>query len=150
MPLSVDSQGNGHDPDRRAVIAIHDIQGAGHVSPLDNDTLTTSGIVTALRTGGTRRGFYIQDPVPDADEATSEGIFVNTGGSSTPASLVTVGDLVIVNGRVNEFRAGGATSANLTITGAHRSGHRIGDGRAAPASGNGDWQRRPHPADGHD
>src|SRR6185312_8890044 len=56
--------------------------------------------------------FWLQDPSPDASDATSEGIFVFT--SSTP--LVSVGDAVHVNARVQEFRPGGATSANLTTT----------------------------------
>src|SRR5947199_646931 len=68
-----------------------------------------NGIVTSKRSNG----FYMQDPNPDADPATSEGIFVFT--SSAPNS-VNVGDAVKVNGRVQEFRPGGASSANLTTT----------------------------------
>ena len=88
---------------------IHDIQGAGHRSPL-NGTLVKNvpGVVTAKRTNG----FYMQDPSADADPATSEGIFVFT--SSTPT--VSVGDAVSVRGTVQEFRPGGASSANLTVT----------------------------------
>ena len=54
--------------------AIHDIQGAAHRSPLAGAGRPTPGIVTAARTNG----FYLQDPSPDADDATSEGIFVFT------------------------------------------------------------------------
>src|ERR687884_1052426 len=91
-------------------VAIHDIQGAAHISPKNGQTVSNvSGIVTAKRTNG----FYMQDPNPDADPATSEGIFVFT--SSAPSS-VNVGDAVKVNGRVSEFRPGGSTSANLTTT----------------------------------
>ncbi len=89
---------------------IHDIQGAGHLS-LMNGTLVTNvnGIVTAKRTNG----FYMQDPLPDSSEATSEGIFVFT--SSAPA--VNVGDAVRVDGTVQEFRSGGASGlVNLTTT----------------------------------
>src|ERR671925_342717 len=68
-----------------------------------------NGIVTAKRSNG----FYMQDPNPDADPATSEGIFVFT--SSAPSS-VNVGDAVKVNGHVSEFRPGGSSSANLTTT----------------------------------
>ena len=64
-------------------------------------------VVTAKRSNG----YYMQDPNPDADEATSEGIFVFT--SSAPSS-VNVGDAVRVNGTVAEFRPGGASSTNLT------------------------------------
>src|ERR687884_1193560 len=91
-------------------VAIHDIQGASHVSPKAGQTVSNvNGIVTAKRTNG----FYMQDPSPDADPATSEGIFVFT--SSAPSS-VNVGDAVKVNGRVSEFRPGGASSTNLTTT----------------------------------
>ena len=89
--------------------AIHDIQGRGHISPLLNSTVSNvRGIVTAKRSNG----FYMQDPVPDTDDTTSEGIFVLT--SSTPT--VNVGDAVVVSGTVTEFRPGGTSSDNLSIT----------------------------------
>ena len=89
---------------------IRDLQGAGHLSPLAGQTVTNvPGIVTAARTNG----FFMQDPAPDSDPATSEAIFVFT--SATPA--VTVGDAVVVSGTVTEFRPGGADGTNnLTIT----------------------------------
>ena len=88
---------------------IHDIQGAAHRSPLTSQAVVrVPGIVTATRSNG----FYLQDPVPDADPATSEGIFVFT--SSAPA--VTVGSALLVSGTVTEFRPGGASSGNLTTT----------------------------------
>src|ERR671922_695317 len=91
-------------------VPIHDIQGAAHISPRAGQTVSNvNGIVTAKRSNG----FYVQDPNPDADPATSEGIFVFT--SSAPSS-VNVGDAVKVNGRVQEFRPGGSSSANLTTT----------------------------------
>ncbi len=87
---------------------IHDIQGASHLSPRSGQTVAgVRGVVTA-RTGG---GFWFQDPSPDAQQATSEGLFVFT--SSAPA--VAVGDLVQVSGRVSEFRPGGDAD-NLTTT----------------------------------
>src|ERR687883_582849 len=90
-------------------VAIHDIQGASHISPKNGQTVSNvSGIVTAKRTNG----FYMQDPNPDADPATSEGIFVFTSSAPT----VSVGDAVKVNARVSEFRPGGSSSANLTTT----------------------------------
>src|SRR5918911_635049 len=90
-------------------VAIHDIQGASHISPKNGQTVSNvSGIVTAKRTNG----FYMQDPNPDADPATSEGIFVFP--SSAPSA--NVGDAVKVNGHVSEFRPGGASTANLTTT----------------------------------
>jgi predicted extracellular nuclease len=88
---------------------IHDIQGTRHVSNLVNQRVSSvPGIVTALKSNG----FYLQDPNPDANDATSEGIFVFT---SSPPS-VAVGDSLLLNGSVSEFRPGGASSNNLTTT----------------------------------
>ncbi len=87
---------------------ISDIQGTAHRSPLEGQQVTdVPGIVTVIR----NNGFYLQDPNPDADDATSEGIFVFTG--STPT--VAVGDSVEVSGTVTEFRPGNNAN-NLTIT----------------------------------
>ncbi|MEH1825185.1 MAG: lamin tail domain-containing protein [Nostoc sp.] len=88
---------------------IHDIQAASHISPLNGQQVAdVAGIVTVLKSNG----FYLQDPNPDSDERTSEGIFVFTSSAPT----VQVGDSVLVGGTVSEFRPGGATSANLTTT----------------------------------
>jgi predicted extracellular nuclease len=57
------------------------------------------------------KGFWLQDPTPDANSATSEGIYVYVG--SAPGQLV--GDSVTVSGTVSEYRPGN-TSTNLTIT----------------------------------
>ena len=82
-------------------LRIHDIQGRQHLSPYRGSfALEVPGVVTARRFNG----FYFQDPQPDADERTSEGVFVFTG--STPPAAATVGAAVLVNGRVTEFRAG--------------------------------------------
>ncbi|HEX9505787.1 MAG TPA: Ig-like domain-containing protein, partial [Acidimicrobiia bacterium] len=89
---------------------IHDIQGASHISPLVGQTFgNVPGVVTAKRSNG----FNMQDPNPDADPATSEGIFVFT---STAPTSVSVGDAVRVRATVSEFRPGGAATANLTTT----------------------------------
>ena len=98
-------------------LRIHDIQGAAHLSPHEDDVVTrVPGIVTAVRTNG----FYLQDPNPDDSNATSEGVFVFTNSAPTVAK----GQSVEVSGRVAEFRAGceptcaESSSAydNLTIT----------------------------------
>lgn len=95
--------------------AIHTIQGATHISPLKGSTVTTRGIVTALDS----TGYYLQDPTPDSNDATSEAIFVFT--SSAPS--VKVGDDVQLTGTVSEFRSGcsgcapsSSAYANLTNT----------------------------------
>ncbi len=87
---------------------IRDIQGSAHISPLNGLTVTNvPGIVTAVRANG----FYMQDPSPDADDATSEGIFVFT--STTPPATAAVGNSVTVNGTVSEYRPG---TNGLTLT----------------------------------
>jgi len=92
-----------------AVVAIHDVQGPGHRSPLAGQ-VTTEGIVTAKASNG----FWVQDPNPDANDATSEGLFVF---GTTAAGLVAVGNSVRVRGTVAEFRPGGSGGlTNLTTT----------------------------------
>jgi len=90
-------------------VHIHDIQGASHISSMNGLTVFhLPGVVTAKRSNG----FYMQDPNPDGNDATSEGIFVFTSSGPT----VNVGDAVAVNGIVTEFRSGGSASTNLTTT----------------------------------
>ncbi|HEY3485839.1 MAG TPA: lamin tail domain-containing protein, partial [Ilumatobacteraceae bacterium] len=92
------------------VVAIHDIQGAAHRSPLVGQRVTTPpSVVTAVRRGTSGLGFWIQDLAPDGNDATSEGVFVFT--NTTPPS-VSVGDEVQVTGTVTEF----GSSPNLTLT----------------------------------
>ncbi len=91
------------EPPGEATIA--EIQGAGHISPFLAATVSTTGIVTALAGDG----FYIQDPVEDGDDATSEGIFVDS------SATVAVGDAVAVTGTVVEDITGTA-SDNLSVT----------------------------------
>ncbi|NNF33532.1 MAG: hypothetical protein HKN68_05460 [Saprospiraceae bacterium] len=80
------------------VLEIFEIQGSGLTSPYEGDLVTTvNNVVTALSTDG----FFIQTPSSrdDADESTSNGIFVFTGG----LPLFNVGDLVDVTGSIEEF-----------------------------------------------
>jgi predicted extracellular nuclease len=87
---------------------IHDIQGATHLSPYNGKAVSAiPGIVTAVAA----TGFYLQDPIPDADPATSEGIYVAMGA----ATGRTVGDSITVSGTVSEVRPGN-TATNLTTT----------------------------------
>lgn len=78
---------------------IHDIQGNGNTSPIVGTSVTTRGIVTGRKTNG----YFIQDPTPDADPNTSEGMFVFT--NSAPSGSIQIGDLVSVTGTVAEFIA---------------------------------------------
>ncbi|MEM9227999.1 MAG: endonuclease/exonuclease/phosphatase family protein [Pseudomonadota bacterium] len=87
---------------------IMEIQGAGHISPLLGELVTTGGVVTAVD----NIGFYIQDPTGDGDIATSDAVFVFTGS----APSVAVGNEVTVTGTVSEFTPGGSSSGNLSTT----------------------------------
>ena len=80
-------------------LSIHDIQGPGDTSPFVGRFVSTTGIVTGVKSNG----FFIQNPdnAADADPNTSEGVFVFT--SSRPTATATVGNMVQVTGTVNEF-----------------------------------------------
>ena len=111
-PAPTNSAGEGGEPEPPTEVEglqIHDIQGAAHLSPYEGDVaLSVPGHVSEVK----NNGFWMQSPVADDDIETSEGIFVFTGSAPTVAS----GDDLAVTGMVQEFRAGGATSDNLTIT----------------------------------
>ncbi len=95
-----DSQGVGTITNDDIVsIAIHDIQGSGTTSPFVNQTVSTTGIVTGLRSNG----FFIQTPdaQADADPNTSEGILVFTSGA--PPAAAAIGNNVTVTGTIVEF-----------------------------------------------
>jgi hypothetical protein len=98
-------------------LRVHDLQGSTWLSPQAGNAVTNvPGIVTARRTRSSK-GFWLQDPNPDANAATSEGIFVFT--SSTPT--VAVGDSVLVSGKVSDFyplSSGESTTStsNLSVT----------------------------------
>ena len=90
-------------------VSIHAIQGASHISPFENQAVSgVKGLVTALRT----RGFYMQEPAPDSDEATSEGIYVHL--NTQPP--VQAGDLVSVTGSVVEETPFSLSSGSLSVT----------------------------------
>jgi predicted extracellular nuclease len=81
---------------------IHTIQGNGGSSALAGQSVSTRGVVTAIKSGSSG-GFFVQmpDDEVDSDPDTSEGLFVFTG-SSVPGAAA-VGNLVVVTGTVQEF-----------------------------------------------
>lgn len=94
-------------------VRVHDIQGTTRISPFAGQKVAdVPGVVTATRTYGSSKGFWLQDPDPDDNPATSEGVFVFTG--STPK--VAVGDAVTVSGTVSEYVPGGTSSGNQSVT----------------------------------
>lgn len=109
-----------------SLLRISDIQGRGHVSPFaGKEVVAVPGIVTAVRAPA---GFYIQSPLPDAKADTSEGLFVSVARMPDLAP----GDLVLVDGRVEEHPGGGG-SGELAVTRLVLAGHRrLGRGFDVP------------------
>jgi predicted extracellular nuclease len=89
---------------------VQDVQGDGFRSGLVGQTVTkVPGVVTAVSTGSSR-GFWLQEQSPDATRVSaSSGVFVFSSSAS-----VSVGDDVLVTGKVNEFYplSSGETLAN--------------------------------------
>ncbi|MDH6710647.1 putative extracellular nuclease [Kitasatospora sp. MAA19] len=103
-------------PTEAGPLRIHDIQGTTRISPQAGKPVTgVPGVVTGVRAYGSSKGFWMQDPNPDADPATSEGIFVYTGGNPT----VKAGDSVLVSGKVTEYypNLSGGSQSVTEITG---------------------------------
>lgn len=98
---------------------IFEIQGNGLASPFAGQTvLTRNNVVTAVFSDG----FFIQDPTPDADPETSDGLQVFTGSAPT----VAVGDLVDVKAGVVEFFNMTEMSGGVTV-------NKISSGNPLPA-----------------
>jgi VCBS repeat-containing protein len=106
--------GTGDNPVDMRTIAelthIYEIQGAGHTSAYDGQLVNTMGVVTAIDTTGSK-GFYIQDLEGDGNDATSDAVFVFSSSGSTQ---VKIGDLVKIQGTVDEYA--GSNANNLSIT----------------------------------
>jgi predicted extracellular nuclease len=84
-------------------IPIYEIQGDGADSPFDGDVVVTEGVVTVdLQESSELSGFFIQDRFGDHDPATSDGLFVNHRDTWSPAFDPSVGDLVRVQGTIDE------------------------------------------------
>lgn len=86
------------------VVTIADVQGTGEASPLDGQTVTTRGVVTAAYPTGGFNGLYLQTAGTGGDVSShesSDGLFIF---SSALASEAEVGDHLDVTGRVSEFR----------------------------------------------
>lgn len=86
-----------------SITRIFQIQGSelgvSSVSPLNGQTVTTEGVVTAVFPG--LNGYYIQDASGDGNPLTSDGIFVYLGSGVTPT--VTKGQKLRLTATVTEF-----------------------------------------------
>ena len=77
-------------------LQIHDIQGAGHYSPFQDEYVAdVEGIVTYI---ADPNNFYMQSLTPDKDPSTSEGILVYKRNHS-----VQIGDTIKASGQVKEW-----------------------------------------------
>jgi len=79
---------------------IQDVQGTGFKSPLIGQTVSkVDGIVTAVRSSGSSRGFWMQEAQPDTSRpSASSGVFVFSSSAA-----VSVGDDVLVTGKVSDY-----------------------------------------------
>lgn len=102
---------------------LHTIQGSGAASPMVGESVEVSAIVT----GTTNNGFFIQEPSVryDNDANTSEGLFVY----KTDAT-VNKGDFVVITGSVKEqFNNTQLDASTVTVV---SSGHELPAGVRVP------------------
>ncbi|MFI6318482.1 ExeM/NucH family extracellular endonuclease [Nonomuraea sp. NPDC050556] len=80
---------------------IAQVQGSGDASPVAGQSVRVEGVVTGdFQKSDQLSGFFLQDSTPDADPATSEGLFAFARDTFKD---VNVGDKVVVSGKVTEF-----------------------------------------------
>src|SRR5262245_17830015 len=99
------------------ITPIASIQGSGANAAITGNVTTAGVVVGDFEGGAAISGFYLQDPTGDGDAATSDGIFVFTGGGS--ANTVTAGELVRVTGfareRFNQTALNGSNSNTVAV-----------------------------------
>ena len=92
-------------------LQIHDIQGEGHTTSFNNQTVEgIEGVVTYAFTLNGAYYYHIQTPDALADDNpnTSEAILLYSGTKSLP---IKVGNLVSVTGKVSEYAYDGYSDA---------------------------------------
>lgn len=96
-------------------LTISEIQGAGFGSQFVNQAVTdVTGVVTAIGP----LGFWLRSTTPDDDIRTSESVYVFTTASATSIRRnVTVGEIVTIDGKVEEYRSDRAHMFLTEITG---------------------------------
>ncbi len=103
-----DAPGGPTDPEPEPTITpIAQIQGTGPASTLVGQTVTTTGVVTALYATGGFNGAYIQTPgtggaIDLGTHTASDGLYL-FGSSFASSPDVAVGDTLEVTGTVTEF-----------------------------------------------
>lgn len=104
-PQNSGSDDPGTDPGADPKTAtIAEVQGTGSTSPLNGETVSVEGVITADHRTGGYNGIVIQTQgsggAEDATPGTSDGIFVYLNGKTVPGEI---GDLVSVTGVVSEY-----------------------------------------------
>lgn len=94
-------------------LQIHDIQGDGHKTSFENETVEVQGVVTYSFTLNGAYYYTIQTPDELADDNphTSEAIFLYAGTKPWP---VAEGDLVKATGKVSEYAYDGYSDRQTT------------------------------------
>ncbi|WP_190868784.1 ExeM/NucH family extracellular endonuclease [Actinomadura sp. RB99] len=99
---------------------IAEVQGTGDASPLRGQTVRVEGVVTGdFQRADQLKGFFVQDPTPDGDPRTSDGLFVYSTQEVRP------GDRVLVTGKATEYNGLTELSPVTTV-------NVCGRGKAAP------------------
>lgn len=95
-------------------LQIHDLQGAGHTTPFDGQTVEgIQGVVTYSfeLSGSTYYHIQTPDELADNNPNTSEAILLYSGKNKWP---IKVGDLVSVTGKVSEYAYDGYDDRQTT------------------------------------
>ncbi|KAK4237803.1 Endonuclease/ exonuclease [Achaetomium macrosporum] len=82
-----------------AALTIAEINGNKFISPYSGKSVTN---VTGLLIAKGPNGVWIRSTTPDDDKATSEAVYVF---SNSVGSNLTVGDIIILDGKVSEYRS---------------------------------------------
>lgn len=111
-----DSDTGGAVPGEHGEITpIAEIQGTGATTPLDGQTVTTNGVVTAVYAEGGKNGFYLQTAgtgeEPKSAGDASDGIFVYLG--QNPTVYPEAGQSLVVTGEADEYYGATQLSAGF-------------------------------------
>jgi predicted extracellular nuclease len=95
-------------------LTIPDIHGTTFLSPYEGQVVTgVPGIVTAVSSAGSSRGFWFQDPNGSPDPRSSAGLYVYTGSKTAG---VAVGDSVLVSGTVVDYYPDAPASRSVDLS----------------------------------
>uniref|UniRef100_A0A8H7NEZ6 Endonuclease/exonuclease/phosphatase domain-containing protein n=1 Tax=Bionectria ochroleuca TaxID=29856 RepID=A0A8H7NEZ6_BIOOC len=93
-----------------AAVTISEINGNKFISPYNGTQVTgVEGLVTAIE----KSGIFLRSTEPDQDDRTSEGIYVF---NKAIRDKVTVGDVITLDGKVDEYRSSALYSYLTEIT----------------------------------